>query len=318
MLRGILVTSVNLTDADGNPVTSLNLTDADGNPVTSVNLTDADGNVITSIEVDGSTFLDALTALLTPPTPETPQAPQTEAPATEPPQTEQGQATPGRAEAGRPRPAEESDVMHGHFTTPFSGGSPPSESGIRNVYSSGELAILERIGEADAALPISQENLSALLGEGSPIVLGNEAVRSQLETQFPIANAAVERVTTELMTRFPETNAAVERVSAELRMQVPPVVANLKTVDVSLRGGLDSVGGKVGDVRSRLNETLSMKAAENLPVILKGPVTIEGGSVSIAGGSVSINGTVPVRIENTEIFSQEFDDAQTLLRNLGS
>ena len=71
------VKSINLTDADGNPVKSINLTDAEGNPVTSVNLTDADGNVITSIEVDGSTFLDALTAFFTPPTtePEAPQAP---------------------------------------------------------------------------------------------------------------------------------------------------------------------------------------------------------------------------------------------------
>ena len=82
--------------------------------------------------------------------------------------------------------------MHGHFTTPFSGGSPPSESGIRNVYSAGESEILSRIGEEDASLPISQENLEILLGEGSVISQGLSNLAIATEMPVNLAEGTTE------------------------------------------------------------------------------------------------------------------------------
>ena len=87
--------------------------------------------------------------------PETPQAPQTE-----PPQTEQAQATTTeRNPSGGPRPSPPAGTFGFGDTARYDGG-------VANQYSAGELEILARIGEEDASLPISQEHLEVLLGEG--------------------------------------------------------------------------------------------------------------------------------------------------------
>ena len=169
--------------------------------------------------------------------------------------------------------------MHGHFTTPFSGGSTPSESGIRNVYSAGESEILSRIGEEDASLPISQENLEILLGEGSVIAQG-------------LSNLAI---ATEMPVNLAEgtTESLAMAISGETLKVTPSGTSLPVSGDVGVTK-LPPVSGSVGVT------TLP-------PVTISGPITLSG--------PITIAGTVPVEIVGG--LSQTIVDNQAIEDTLG-
>ena len=120
--------------------------------------------------VDGTDFLDRLDTILTP---EAPQAPATEG-ARSPDFIREASTAPGG-----PRPNPPAGTFGFGDTARY---TPTGDAGVANQYSAGELEILARIGEEDASLPISQENLEILLGEGSVIAQGlsNLAIATQM------------------------------------------------------------------------------------------------------------------------------------------
>ena len=164
----------------------------------------------------------------------------------------------GPGGAGRPRPASESDVMHGHVTDAFQG-TPRSGQEIANIYSPGETEILSRIGETDAALPISQESLAILLGEGSPIAQGISDLATQQQMPVDLTQGSGELIANTIagktLTVGPAGGAmAVEGdVSAEVRGRVQadvgrPRVAGIDET-VNVRGEMRLAGGEVLEVR---------------------------------------------------------------------